>query len=121
MSDTGSTSSNPNPNPDEASKDASGAQPLENVLIALQKTFSRVSASSSNMPPENARSLIMGNVNFEMAVPLDAGADRLYYSPTGKVSLRLTGTIQQDVRPVPRSGENPSPKEASGSKEASSS
>src|SRR5690349_12052869 len=93
----------------EATKpaDAGQSQSLENVLISLQKTFSRVSASSSKLPPENARSLILGNVNFEMSVPLDVGADKLYYSSAGKVSLKLTGTIQQDVRPVPRNPIDP--------------
>jgi hypothetical protein len=90
-------------------EDTGEAQSLDNVLIALQKTFSRVSASSSELPPENARSLILGNVNFEMAVPLEAGQDKLFYSPTGKVNLKLTGTIQQDVRPVPRQANGPKP------------
>lgn len=94
--------------PDDARRENTGAaQPLENVLIALQKTFSRVSASSSLLPPEDARSLILGDVNFEMAVPLEAGQDKLFYSPAGKVNLKLTGTIQQDVRPVPQDPTGP--------------
>jgi hypothetical protein len=113
-----STAAAPAPDNSDAdatkSADTGETQSLENVVISLQKTFSRVSASSSKLPPENARSLILGNVNFEMAVPLDASQDRLFYSPTGKVSLKLTGTIQQDVRPIPRQAADPKSKPSAG-------
>ena len=37
---------------------------LDNLLIALQKTLSRVNRASSGIDEKQARSLIVGDVNF---------------------------------------------------------
>ena len=72
---------------------------LNKMLIALQKSLSRVSAGSKDVPSENARALIMGNVEFELTVNVEPeGEDYLVYRPAGNVQLKLTGVIQQDIR-----------------------
>lgn len=99
---------------------------LDDVLLALQKTFSRLSAvTSERTAPEHrekARALIVGDVNFEMtinvaptsaakpaaAVPADAAAapqdapvlnDYLRYCADGSgFPLKLSGRISTDLR-----------------------
>jgi hypothetical protein len=76
------------------------ASTLDDVLISLQKSFSRVSARSSEVAPENARSLIVGNVNFELTLRLSPDKDTLLHKPEGELQLKLSGVIQQDIRAV---------------------
>jgi hypothetical protein len=106
------------------------APTLDEVLIALQKSFSRVSkqtARSTSDSPEKARALIVGEVNFEITIPVtpvtqvtsevrevfaadviaepnDVNTnkprfDKLRYQPEGNaISLKLCGTISTDIR-----------------------
>lgn len=99
---------------------------LDDVLLALQKTFSRLSAvTSERTTPEHrekARALIVGDVNFEMtinvaptSVPKPAAAlapdavsapapapglnDYLRYCADGSgFPLKLSGRISTDLR-----------------------
>lgn len=71
---------------------------LEAVLIALQKTFSRVSAQSAEVPEEQARALVTGPVQFSFSLKLDPQGDSLHLSPRGNIEMNLSGTIDTDVR-----------------------
>lgn len=82
-----------------ASADASsGKLALEDVLIALQKSFSRVSNSSRDVPPEAARALISGPVSFELSIRLTPTMDRLLHKTDGDLQLKLNGTLRPDIR-----------------------
>lgn len=98
---------------------------LDDVLLALQKTFSRLSAVTSERTTaehrEKARALIVGDVNFEMTINVaptvaaklvaadvsgEAAAaaapalmDRLRYCGDGSgFPLKLSGRISTDLR-----------------------
>ena len=75
------------------------AQHLDDVMIALQKTFSRVSASSANVPEEDSRALITGSVAFELSLKVDLDEkDHLLLNSRGTIDVKLTGTIETDIR-----------------------
>lgn len=89
---------------------------LEDVLLALQKTFSRLSATTAARNTaelrDQARALIVGEVSFEFTVhvepvpPARGGSeqapgrsDTLRYCDDGTgFPLRLSGRIATDVR-----------------------
>jgi hypothetical protein len=95
---------------------------LEDVLLALQKTFSRVSAHTSTRVTEGnkdkALALIVGDVDFQMTLhveplPPEPGSikraqaegserprfDRLRYQPEGGgIELVLKGRVSTDIR-----------------------
>jgi hypothetical protein len=75
-----------------------GDNSLDNILTALQKSFSRVSAGAAIVPGTDARSLITGPVNFTMTVKVHPQGDRLLYKPDGEIALNLSGVIHQDLR-----------------------
>jgi hypothetical protein len=71
--------------------------PLDEVIIALQKAFSRVSDKSSAVP--DSRALVMGPVSFQMKLRVEAEApDQLVHSKTGSIELNLDGKIEPDIR-----------------------
>lgn len=73
---------------------------LEDILVALQKTFSRVSTISSAVPEEQARALLIGRVHFDLALRADvSGSDRLVQSSNGALEIKLAGEIDTDIRP----------------------
>ncbi|HEX6746538.1 MAG TPA: hypothetical protein VF092_04525 [Longimicrobium sp.] len=80
---------------------------LDDVLVALQKSFSRVSARSADLPADAARALVVGKVNFDIGLKTNIIADRLVVNAGGAIELKLSGTIQQDIREVasPPAGE----------------
>jgi hypothetical protein len=87
---------------DEAGSKPSAKQPnLDDVVIALQKSFSRVSARSASVPPENARAMVVGQVKFDMTIRtnLEEG-DKLRADPGGAIELKFSGTLDTDVRTV---------------------
>jgi hypothetical protein len=88
--------------PTKTEGDAKESATLDEVLTALQKSFSRVSANASDVDPQSARSLIVGNVNFELTIPLTPSGDKLRHKSKGDLNLKLNGVIHQDVRPVHR-------------------
>jgi len=71
---------------------------LDDVVIALQKTFSRVSARSASVPSDQARALVTGQVNFAFSLKVDPQEDFLHPTPKGSVELNLSGTIDTDIR-----------------------
>lgn len=75
-------------------------QKLDDLLVALQKTMSRVSARSSEVPSENARALITGQVLFDLKTRVELDQDHVRLAPQGGVEISLSGAIQSDVRPV---------------------
>ena len=86
---------------------AKGSQlTLEDVIVALQKSFSRVSAKSADVPPENARAMVAGQVNFEMALKVDTDADYLCVTPKGTIDLKISGVVDTDIRNVGEEEEN---------------
>lgn len=81
--------------PSENPKDGAA---LDEVLTALQKSLSRVSAGASTVPKENALSIITGPVSFSMTLKAHPAGDRLLVKPDGEVDLTVSGVIHQDVR-----------------------
>jgi hypothetical protein len=77
---------------------------LDDVIVGLQKSFSRVSARSASVDPQNARALVTGQIAFEMTLKADPEDDKLYPKADGKIELKLSGTIDSDVRAVKDSG-----------------
>lgn len=72
---------------------------LEDILIGLQKSFSRVSASSADVPDTDARALIVGEVKFEIGLKVSKTADdKLLQEEKGPIELKLAGTLQNDIR-----------------------
>lgn len=77
------------------------AVPLEEVLIALQKSFSRVSKSSFDFAQQNEGStvaLMVGNIDFEIALKADIQGDRILYNQHGAMTLSFKGQIDPDHR-----------------------
>ena len=72
---------------------------VDEFLLALQKTLSRVSRDSAQVPTGQARSLIVGSVAFEVTLrcSLDVRQDRLLLTDEGGESLKLAGQIAADV------------------------
>jgi hypothetical protein len=75
------------------------APSLERVVLALQKTFSRVSAQTARVEERRARAMVTGTVAFSMrlGVAMDDD-DRLLATPGGPISMELNGTLDTDVR-----------------------
>ena len=71
---------------------------LEAAILALQKSFSRVSEESANVPEVEALALVMGTVDFELTTQVDLSGDYLYVRAGGTISLKLNGTIETDIR-----------------------
>ncbi|MBX3317939.1 MAG: hypothetical protein KF902_13875 [Phycisphaeraceae bacterium] len=101
----GATSSSTAVNPAGAGADIAS---LDEILVALQKSFSRLSASSREVSPENARAMITGTVQFELtakftvskssaAGPYDP-PDVLMHRDDGSLDLKLSGTLETDTR-----------------------
>ena len=88
--------SNPEPQ-DEPPKNELGS-----ILTALQKSFSRVSRDAAKRPASDARALIVGKVTFDLSFKCDIAPDKHYLlvGPEGSMALRLTGTIEADIRDV---------------------
>lgn len=81
-----------------AGEDVGAARHVDTMLVALQKTFSRVSRSSAGVAPDEARALIVGNVEFEMTVRcrMDDEQRRLVIDEAEGAPLRLKGVISTD-------------------------
>jgi hypothetical protein len=71
---------------------------LEDILVALQKSFSRVSSASGNVNPDAPLALITGPVGFEITVRVAPERDRLLHKADGDVQLKLSGTVRPDIR-----------------------
>ncbi len=82
------------------STDSKKEATLDEILTALQKSFSRVSAKTSEVPLEAARSMITGNIEFEVTLPFAPDGDKLRYKPGGDANAKFTGVVAQDIRAV---------------------
>ena len=81
-------------------KDKNGKLRLDEAIVALQKSFSRVSAKSAEISQEKARAMVTGQVTFEMSLKVQPEKDYLYIDSNGTVDLRLSGMIDTDIRTV---------------------
>jgi hypothetical protein len=73
---------------------------LDDVLVALQKSFSRVSTKSADVPPDQARAMVSGQVSFEMSLTVNLEEDYLHPNTKGAIGLKLSGNIDTDIRTV---------------------
>lgn len=73
---------------------------LDDAIIALQKTFSRVSAQSAQVPAGNARALVTGEVEFTLTLNADLEDDYWCIAQTGGQQLNLKGSINTDIRVI---------------------
>lgn len=81
--------------------DPSTDSAVEDIILTLQKSFSRVSARSAtvaNKSSKNALSLISGPVSFTVSMKVRSEKDKLIQSKEGDIDLNFSGTINQDVR-----------------------
>lgn len=80
---------------------------LHGALVAIQKSFSRLSEMSSDVSkPERAKALIIGNVNFNLEFQADIDeAESVIINKGGAVSMSYSGTIATDIRLEPEEGE----------------
>ncbi len=71
---------------------------LEDVINALQKSFSRVSSESAKVSESEALALIVGQVEFDIQIKLTPNLDRLLVDTNGVINLGLKGVIDTDIR-----------------------
>ncbi len=76
------------------------APSLDDVIIALQKSFSRVSARSADVPAENARAMVVGQISFDLSLRANPDDDKLRLDSRGAIELKFSGTLDTDVRTV---------------------
>ncbi len=80
------------------SKSTQQIDTLDSLLVALQKSLSRVNRASSRVDVTQARSLIVGDVAFNLACKCDLSeGDKLTLNDVGSVSLNLSGHINTDI------------------------
>jgi hypothetical protein len=95
----GSQTASAEPSP-ASTTPGSNEVPLEDVMIALQKTFSRVSSESGLVPEGQARALVVGQVQFTLRLRANlALPDHLVQSPDGVMEFTFSGQIDTDIRP----------------------
>ena len=72
---------------------------LDDVIVSLQKTFSRVSSRTGKIPELDAQATITGTVKFELGIKVNPDSDHaLRPDPQGSIDLLLSGDIETDVR-----------------------
>ena len=71
---------------------------LEDVLVNLQKTFSRVSNRTAQVVGEDAAAIIIGPVAFSINLRVSPNGDYLLVSDQGTIELSLEGKVEPDVR-----------------------
>ncbi len=82
----------------EPKKENTPSESLDDVIITLQKTFSRISEKSAKVPEEHARALVTGIVNFEISTTVNPDGDRLVVTKSGDIEITLKGQIETDIR-----------------------
>ncbi len=70
---------------------------VEDVVIALQKAFSRVSRETAKVPEQNARAMVTGKVRFNIALAADYEKERLVQRDDGSLNIMLDGEITTDI------------------------
>lgn len=71
---------------------------LEDVLISLQKSFSRLSARTGEVGSGNAAACIQGTVHFVIKLRVQPTGDFLKVASDGEIELSLEGKVEPDVR-----------------------
>lgn len=72
---------------------------LEDLMVAVQKSFSRVMGRTSQVPSNAPRSHFVDSVNVNISLRArPESADRLAVDPNGGISLSIEGKIDLDVR-----------------------
>lgn len=74
--------------------------PLEEVVIALQKTFSRVTQRTKENKDDSVyktTAMIVGDINFEMTVKVSPEDDCLIFDKIGSIDIKLSGVIDLDI------------------------
>ncbi|WP_339891828.1 hypothetical protein [uncultured Alteromonas sp.] len=73
-------------------------QTLDDLLLALQKSISRVNKASSNVDSSQARALITGTVSFNLTCKCEMlDTDKLIVNDEGSIELSLAGKIDTDI------------------------
>ncbi len=71
---------------------------LDALLLALQKTLSRVNKASAKVPEGQARSLIVGDVGFSLSCKCNlTSGDKVSLDNDGLITLSLSGHINTDI------------------------
>lgn len=71
---------------------------LDDLLVNIQKSLSRVSSRSATVPENQARSIIYGDVDFSIELKIEGEGDKLFVKKDGSVKLSMSGKISADVR-----------------------
>jgi len=75
---------------------------VEDIVIALQKSFSRVSHQTETSRQQggeaSALALVTGPVEFTLELPATPAGDRLVYDEKGSLKLTMNGTLHPDIR-----------------------
>jgi hypothetical protein len=86
------------PNSKESQSKKPHQPSLDDVLVALQKSFSRVSSRTADVGPEEARAMISGQVAFAISLKVRYEGDYLLPDDKGSLDLNLSGTLETDIR-----------------------
>ncbi|MEM6259539.1 MAG: hypothetical protein AAF711_05560 [Planctomycetota bacterium] len=85
-----------------STKDAASKTGLEDIVLALQKSFSRVSRESGSFQsdhPDEAVAFVEGPIKFAITMKLSPdGNDRLTYNEQGGLETTIEGVINPDIR-----------------------
>jgi len=75
---------------------------FDDLIVALQKSFSRVSAATDKSQREKDATapcaMVVGPVKFSLSLNVDMDKDRLRVQENGSIRLSIDGTLQTDVR-----------------------
>ena len=73
---------------------------LDELLVSVQKAFSRLSRASARVGNDKARALITGDVEFDISFNADAEGAYIYPQKDGFVKIALRGKIETDIRMI---------------------
>jgi len=83
---------------------------FDDLIVALQKSFSRVSAATDKSQREKDATapcaMVVGPVKFSLSLNVDMDKDRLRVQESGSIRLSIDGTLQTDVRVTAIQGES---------------
>ncbi len=82
----------------KSSRSEADAPYLEDLLEALQKTFSRLSSRTAEVRSSMPAAMITGPVRFTMKLRLEPDSDHFRAAPDGPVEITLEGEVEPDVR-----------------------
>lgn len=75
---------------------------FDDLVVALQKSFSRVSAATDKSQREKDSTapcaMVVGPVKFSLSLNVAMEEDRLRIQENGSIRISIDGTLQTDVR-----------------------